>query len=571
MELTPELQNEIDKELTYLKSFNNNYLDESLDFYLEDCDSQIKPIIEAIALLSARTQITGKQQIDLLHQRLIKQIVSYLVSPIPAMGLIKLDVEQLIEPVSIVAGTELILRNKEEQEASFTTLFDIPLQALAITNIGTANKNGDNSQLILKIDALNDYPSRLKNLPLCLYGQGNYQTAIRLKHLLQSACESIEICFDKYLTLPFKLDFSALENSAKTESVHPLSKARQFFQLPHQNAFVQLHPQCSLSQLPEQWRSCQINFNLKCNWPKDIILDRDLMQLFVVAVENKIFEQTDPIFYQGTVSQFRILSPSVNPNTQLCSVRGVYQIKEGEYIPLSSSAVGDEKRSYEIAYPQSTLDNGRQFPQLLLNMPEAFDDPVKIMLDAYWHQPQFSKAINQAITIHPADLDITGVKWDLLNIGAKKFVPFTLATTVSLEQLIELAALKNKPILTLPELLFLLHALSSVWQGEFKVVKPLIKQLDVQHQYKQARYSLNPSKSEKPILAYTLSFHDFDLQLKPLVDEFLYQLESILQCWISHHTIHVLGNYPYAFIPKEQFLAEKVSATESNIEESYGY
>lgn len=565
-----ELQNTIDKEIAYLKSFNNQYLDESLDFYLADKESNIKPIIEAIALLSARTQINGRQQIDLLHQRLTKQFMSYLVSPMPAMGLVKMDVETLIEPTTLPAGTALILNTYDGREAQFKCLFNTPLQAIALRNIGIANKLGENSKLVVQLEAFNDFPGKLQQLQLCLYGQGNYQTSAHLKNLLKNDCLNIEGQFNNGATIAYQIEASDSQHTTSNNNIHPITKERQFFQLPHTHSFITLRTE---QDAPKQWKSCQLIFTLNRTWPASLLLDNDLIKLFVVPIENRRAAQTDPIFYKGTQNQYRILPPSILSEMELCSMRGVYQIKDGEHVPLQSSVLVDEKNTYEISYPQAGVENGRQYPLLVLNMPEAFDTPVKIITDAYWHEPQFSKALTQTLRIHPADLEITGVEWQLLNTSAQKFTPYTPPTPLTSSQLLELSALKNKPILTLQELLFITHALSTVWKGEFKVIKPLIHKLDVKHEYKKQRIqpsntalSATTSAIEKPRLRYILSFIDFDPQLIPLVEEFLHHLENILGYWISHYRIHVVASYANSFSDQHDKQTSVADATEAHYE-----
>jgi type VI secretion system protein ImpG len=539
MEIRPELQNALDKELAYLKSFNNDYLDESLDFYLQDTELQIKPIIEAIALFSARTQISGKQQIDLLHQRLIKQLMAYLVTPIPAMGLVKIKVDQLIEPTTVPAGTVLLVSTYDEQEAQFKTLHDTHLQAIRLSNTGVANKPGEYSKLVLQLDALNDYPGQIDKLQLCLYGQGNYQSSINLKELLKTHCLNTELRFNNGTTIPCTIDFSQPKNATQGDVIHPVTQERQFFQLPHKNSFITLHTK---EDAPKNWKSCQLVFSLNCMWPGYLLVDNELIQLFVTPVENRVEAQADPFFYNGTQNQHRIIAPSIMHKMQICSVRGVYQIKEGEHIPLSSSVLVDDENTYEISYPHEGLDNGHQYPLLLLNMPEAFDTPVKIMTDAYWHDPEFSKAVNKSLRVHPADFEITGIQWNFLNINGKKFVPFYPPTALTSTQLLELAALKNKPMLTLEEILFITHALSTVWKEEFKELKGYIENLGVAHEYRTERF--DPSKAaEKPLLRYTITFADFDPQLNPLAEELLKHIEQTLQYWISHHEIRLVGHY----------------------------
>lgn len=540
MELTPELQHAFDEELAYLKSFNDTYLQETLDFYLEEPDSPLKSVIQAIAMLAARTQVSSRQQISLLHQRLLGQLVSYLSSPVPAMGLVKIVVENLVEPTLIPAGSELVFNSSNGAEARFQCLYDTPLQPVRLANIGLLKQDRERCQLVVRLEAIHAFPGPVRQLKLCLYGQGNFLTATRLHHLLKTHCQHITASFDDGKALPVDATYDIHHSSPARQSLHPLVRERQYFQLPSQQSFIEV----TAGQSPIQWKNCHLSFQLDSAWPENLLINSQLLQLFVVPVENRQAEQTDPIFHRGMQTRYSIRPPINQPDLRLASVRGVYQLRDGEHLPLFSSLVEGERGAYEIVYPQQV--SATRFDQahgLLLNMPEAFDEPAKVVLDGYWHNPGFSTAVNDRIRIYPADVEINGVSWEALNLGGRKFVPFKPPSITLSEQLLELAALKNKPVLSLPELLFLLDALSTVWQGEFRVLKPLIQGLEVKHQSSGKRVDLSRS-NDLPTLYYIIHFAEFDPPLQPLVETFLAHVGNILMYWVSRHRIEVIASLP---------------------------
>ena len=538
MELTPELQNAYDDELAFLKGVNDTSLQDKLDFYLEQDDSQVKSVIQAIALLSARTQVSAKQHISLLHQRMIRQMVSYLISPVPAMGLVQVDVRDLIEPTTVSAGTSLIFSNQQDQEAQFKCLFDTPLQAIRLDNLGLLKRAGGGCDLVMKLDALNQYPGQLDALKICVFAHGNYLSSVRLKTLLKEHCYQIQAVFDNNPPVDVEIEYNLHEASPIRRALHPLIRERQFFQMPHQNAYLQLH----CDQSPTEWKRCTVSFRLDCDWPDSLLIGQDLLRLFVIPVENRQAAQAETIFFKGTRNEHLVHPPGNFPSLRLTSVRGVYHLAEGEHIPLFSAMISDDSDTYEIVYPQVSNTQTDQAPGLMINMPSAFDEPKKIVLDGYWHTPSFSRATNDQISVYPAELDINGISWEPLGLGGRKFVPFTPPATTLSEQLMELAALKNKPILSLPELLFVINSLSTVWRGDFKVLQPLIKSLEVKRRIKNKRVDLT-ALNDKPALYYVLGFTEFDESLLPLLSEFVKHLETILGYWISHHRIEIIADY----------------------------
>jgi hypothetical protein len=538
MELTPELQNAYDEELAFLKDTNDTYLQDTLDFHLEEEGSSVKSVIQAVALLSARTQVSAKRHISLLHQRLIRQIVSYLVSPVPAMGLVQVGVTNLIEPATIPAGTNLIFTNQQEQEAQFKCLFDTPLLPIRLVNLGLVKSVGSGCELVMQLEALNQYPGQLDALKVCVFAHGNYLSAVRLKTLLADHCVQIQAVFDHDSPVDVDIDYELHDVSPTRKALHPLIRERQFFQMPHQNAYIQLH--CDHS--PNDWRRCNVVFRLDCDWPDSLLVGQDLFKLFVVPVENRQAAQAETIFFEGTKTDHTVQPPDNFPNLRLASVKGVYHLVDGEHIPLYSAMISDESDTYEIVYPQITNTQTDQAPHLLINMPRAFDEPVKVLLDGSWHNPSFSRATNDHIQVFPAELDINGATWEPVGMSGKKFVPFTPPAALLSNQLLELAALKNKPIMSLPELLFVINSLSTVWKGDFKVLQPLIKKLEVKRRTRNKRVDMT-ALNDKPVLFYILGFREFDESLLPLLTEFIKHLEAILGYWISHHRINVIADF----------------------------
>ena len=538
MELTPELQNAYDQELAFLKGVNDTYLQDTLDFHIEQEGSSVKSVIQAVALLSARTQLSAKQHISQLHQRMIKQIVSYLISPVPAMGLVQVGVNDLIEPVTVSAGTLLMFSNQKGQEAQFKCLFDTPLNAIRLVNLGLARSVGGGCELVMQLEALNQYPGRLDALKVCVFAHGNYLSAVRLKTLLADHCQQIQAVFDDDAPVDVDIEYDLHEASPTRKALHPLIRERQFFQMPHQNAYIQLH----CDQSPEQWKRCHIVFRLNCDWPESLLVGQGLFKLFVIPVENRQASQAEAIFFDGTQTEHVVQPPWNFPDLRLSSVRGVYHQTDGEHVPLYSAMITDDSDTYEIVYPHISKTHTDQAPRLMINMPKAFDDPVKVLLDGYWHNPSFSRAINDEISVYPADLDINGVSWEPVGMAGKKFVPFTPPATTLSEQLLDLAALKNKPILSLPELLFVINSLSTVWKSDFKVLRPLIKSLEVKRRTNRKRVDMRVL-NDKPVLYYVLGLREFDESLLPLLSEFIKHLEVILGYWIAHHRIQVIGDF----------------------------
>ncbi|TQV88496.1 type VI secretion system baseplate subunit TssF [Aliikangiella coralliicola] len=537
MEMSALLKQAYKEEINFIKEFHSQYTRQFSESRLEEDNPNVKQMIDSMALFMARSRLCGKRQIKQLHHRVFHQLLPYLLSPVPAKGLIKLGVDKLIEPTQINAGTILVLSSSDDVQAKFRTLYDMPVQPLSLQRVGKTAYQKNRSELMIRVLALTASPGKLDRLNIFVHGQGNYVLSLTLLHLFKKYTTKISANFDagKQIDCAYSLgapDGLDSENSAQEKwNVHPLEQERSFFHLPQQTCYLNL----KLDDAPTQWRYCDISISLCCDWPEEIQLASELFHLFVIPVENKIMDQAQPIQCDGTQSQYPILSPVVDPELSLCSVDGVYQVNTGERIPIRPGIVKDGLNSYQLYPPESANDNGdNTAPAIELNLPQAFHQPQKVVVDGFWHHPNFSQVIGDKINVRPNDLDIAGLTWSLLSSGSGQLVSYIPAPECLPEKYLELSALKNKAILSFNEMAIILDSFTSIWSGEYGALREKLKDL---------RVISNQVDSEQPCLVYVVVFFPMDFQLMLLADSFLIHLQTILDNWIGDISIRVKAEF----------------------------
>ena len=88
-------------------------------------------LVEALAFFSARSRLHGVNRIAQIHQLLFRQYFSFLVNPLPAMGLLEIQPSLRIpEQVSLNEETEVVCNTYDGRKATFQTLEDLKITPL---------------------------------------------------------------------------------------------------------------------------------------------------------------------------------------------------------------------------------------------------------------------------------------------------------------------------------------------------------------------------------------------------------------------------------------------------------
>ncbi|MGD8989677.1 MAG: type VI secretion system baseplate subunit TssF, partial [Syntrophobacterales bacterium] len=119
-----------------LENFRMSYAAMHPAIPLEREDPDVRRLTEAMAYFAARTHLAGIRNIIEFRRRIFQQFFSYLLTPLPAMGMIRAALSgKFSEPVVLPKGTEIAVSSETKGTAIFRTLHDLRILPLSVTEM----------------------------------------------------------------------------------------------------------------------------------------------------------------------------------------------------------------------------------------------------------------------------------------------------------------------------------------------------------------------------------------------------------------------------------------------------
>jgi type VI secretion system protein ImpG len=521
--ITADEQNIFDEELAFLATVQSRFLHLHQQVPVAFNDPDVKRLIEAMAAFMAKGRIAGTTQIDQLHQRVFQQLLPYIASPISSMGLVQTNSQYITETTQLNQGAAFNVTSDDDDKAEYVSTHGMPLRPITITKLGLdANTAGRmNSQLNIVLNSSNGMPGHLQHLPLYLDVNNNYAATRQFIKLLSSKLVSVRAVFDHQFEAvagdfsfgacqPLEPENIPLNFAIEHQScgLHPIDKIRRFFQLPQQENYLNLY----FADSPQYWQTCKLQLHFESPWTSRIKPSASFIKLGMVCVENVLKEFAESFNFDATRSASTLRPPSTSPDMKLLKCLGVYQgaIKERQL--LCPGILKSGNAAYELHL------QGCALPLIDIQLSEAFTKPVKISIEALWHQPDFSAHLWKELKVRTSHLAIQKLSCEIYSAP----VPHLPMSDNAPHSLLELSLLKNKDVLSLEEILFILDSLGSVFNREFKIIKPLLTELHV----------LAPNH-------YGFVVNDTNPQTTALLECFMAKLAQLLTLWLPAGPIQV--------------------------------
>ena len=157
MKLDEELYRAFLEEMNALENFRIAYASEHPYVPLDRDDPDVKRLMEAQAFFAARTRISSVSHIQAVQRRIFQQFFPYLLTPLPAMGLMQAKISgQFVEPVFLPKGSELAVSPRPDATAFFRTMCDLHILPIALQHFKMLLLPGKGYRLILNFET----PSR---------------------------------------------------------------------------------------------------------------------------------------------------------------------------------------------------------------------------------------------------------------------------------------------------------------------------------------------------------------------------------------------------------------------------
>lgn len=517
------------EEMEELENFRLAYASLHPDVPLDHEDPDVKRLIEAMALFSARTRLAGTRNIIATRRRIFQQFFPYLLTPLPSMAIIQArPTGQLAETVFLPRGSEIAVTPQSGGAAIFRTLQD--LRMLPISPVGSDMLQLSDKRVRLILSFRTPFPrsDEIGQLSFHINYLNNYESSqlvvYHLKHHLRRAL----VVFDEKVTETTsgpscKVSFGMPEQ--EDDFTHPLEQERLFFHFPRQELFIHVE----VPAPPRNWTTFTLCFDLDRGWPRNLVLSQEFFQLFAAPIINLRQFMAQPVTCNGTKESYAIRNPELEAGFDLHSVRGVYEVAPGGMIPIKPGILSGGAPSYETE--EVTDSQGRKRYYLNLHFPQAFQEPKTIATEALWIQSWFSETIPQRLSVSPFGRSLVGLKWELL------VTPVPHAENLLQENIdgfLHFLTLTNREALNRDDLLDILQMIGLMRQGPFKRICDLLVDIRLEKASQQGQVISGLLKH-----IYVLSFRDYDPALEPMMEPFLAHVERILDAWISGAKIKV--------------------------------
>lgn len=510
------------QEMEGLDAFRLAYRDRYPEAPLDREDPDVRRLIEAMALFSARTRLAAERHMSSTHRRMFQQFFPWLMTPLPSMGVVQAKpTAKLAEPLSLPGGTVLGVYPEGGNTALFETLHPLNLLPVEVKEVHAARAEAGETRLKITLSA--NYPRNdiIGRISLFINHLGDYGTSLSIYSGLARHIKGARVEFGEN-EMPCEVSFG--EPDTGPETLHPLEKERLFFHFPWQELFIHV----DVPQPETSWQKFTITFDLDAGWGGGVNLSRELFYLFAVPVINIREDRARPAICEGTKETVLLMHPDMEKGYRLHSVKGVFEVTQDGLSPIDPNILSDSAPSWESQ--EEVGNDGKRSHHLNIHFPEAFEEPRTISITGKWIQPWFSDVVGQRHDVSPWSRETAGVSWAFAEEPvAHGESPLHLNEDAFLRFL----TLTNRATLSKNDLNEILLALGLDHKSSFAPVMRLLEDVRAEILARQMK------GSGVITCVYTFDFSEYGEGLAPLVDVFMKHVGTILDAWVASVQVEV--------------------------------
>lgn len=517
------------EEMDALENFRIAYASLHPGVPLDREDPDVRRLIEAMALFSARTRLAGCRNIISTRRRIFQQFFPYLLTPLPSMAILQaMPTAQISEALFFPKGSEITVSPESGGAAIFQTLNNLRILPISLSEFSNLLLSDKGFRLVLRFRAAFARSEEIGKISIFINHLNNYEASQLVLYNLKHHIKQASVVFDEKVyetTSGTPCNVSYGIESDDDDFSHPLQKERLFFHFPWQELFLNI-------QVPKpsrNWTNFSICLDLDSNWPRNLVLNKDVFQLFATPIINIRQGMAQPVICSGMQERYAIRNTDLENGFELHSLLGVYEITKEGLSPVRPGILSGAAPSYETEELRDS--QGKKHHYLNLHFPQAFQEPRTVTSDALWIQPWFSETISQRLTVSPFSRSTVGLKWELL------VNPVPHAEDLfqdNMDGFLHFLTLTNRATLNRHELLDILQAMGIMRQATFQRLCELLVDVRVEKAMQQGIDFSGMLRHR-----YILSFREYDSSLEPLMEIFLAHVENILDAWISGAKIEV--------------------------------
>ena len=516
------------EEMEALDAFRIAYRGRYPGAALDREDPDVRRLMEAMALFSARTRQAAERHKSSTYRRMFQQFFPWMLTPLPSMGVVQaVPTGMLAESAHYPLGTEVALAPESGGVALFETLAPLTILPVEVKEVKRLNREEGGVRICLCIETSFARNDAIGTLSFFINHLNDYETSLSLHCGIESHLQSASVVFEE------KADAQSLGEACKVsfglspsgqKSVHPLERERRFFHFPWQDLFFHVE----VPQPSRAWKRFTLCLDLDDTWRGGVNLSTELFHLFAVPVINLRSDRARPIQAEGTREYGMVHHPDAEKGFSVHSVKGIFEVTQEGMVPIDPGILFVSAPSWEsesISTPQGGIAH-----RVNLNFPEAFEEPKTLSVTACWHQPWFSQCVNQRMEIRPWSRETVGVNWEL---ASDTIAHEESPLEDNLDVFLRFLTLTNRVELSKTDLLDLFQALGMTAKSRFASVLGLLADVTLEtsaHQQKGAGAVTS---------VYTLYFYEHGSELEPLIQVFMKHVGTILDAWVSAMRIEV--------------------------------
>lgn len=498
---------------------------------LEREDPDVRRLVEVMAFFHARIHTASLRNMEGTRIRLYRQFFSYLLSPIPAVGMVTANpTGQLSEVMELPKGTELALLPEWGGSIMLRTTRSLRVMPLRLNAIKLAPVSSYGCSLLVECVAPFAQNFDIGTLDLSINYLNDFSLSLKFFDFLRLHLDSINIQFNEYsndkngIGCPFQLGTEPYDPE-DDDWDHPLEAERAYFHYPRQELYLRV-------TIPEQirnWESFVLVFNFDQSWPKSFQVHRELFQLYTVPVVNSVREFSSPVICEGFNDRYALRHPRLEMGFSIQKIIGVYEASDSGLIPLRPGIITGGIGSYEVEFGDPREDGS--YPVWLIpHFPDALQEPKTLVVDALWIQPWFDKVMQVAYKLQPFRRQTLGIKWELMDTPVPHFHNGNISRT---EAFLHLFTLMHKSGFNLQDLTDLLNSFGCVSQGRFAGVFKGLNGLRLEELPGQQ------SALGQVVQMYHLRFKPVLKEQGHLLYAFVRHVQKILNAWSSSGAIEI--------------------------------
>ncbi len=488
-------------------------------------DPNTSRLVESLGFFSARNRMHGLGQIAQIHQVLFRQYFSFLINPLPSMGLLQLEPSLRIpETLHLPAGTELVGETYDQRKATFQTLEPVTVPPLFPDHFAFFHKVNGGWQLEMRYKSPYVQNADLNEMTFYLNHLGSFYGSVRTYMALRRCIESVKVGYDQTNMRDQKGDpCEVLFNQSGDRKVfnHPLENIRSCLHFPEKEMFMTI----KIPRNAEQWQTVTFTFELSEAWPEQLKLTSNSLVPYVTPIANIKAAKGEPIHCDGTKDRYPILYPNPVEGFSLHTILGVYEVVSGGLLPIKPGILDKKGRTYEMDYLTH---------EIFFDFPTAFKKPSKISIDALWTQLWFNDYIDQEFKLSFAEKQIGDFRPKLLQQMRGHEKPLAANNP---KFLLRILSLKNQNNLSESEVLFLINGLKNLQHSPFAFVPELIMNLKIVQQLGQS--------GTGPVVRYEFQLKEWDGKNWEVVVFFFKYVNAFLNCWLSNFHVHTVVHFPH--------------------------